>query len=110
MLAKLSETNDVLSKVESRVTAIVEARLEQFANEPVPAKTAGSVHATVVEKAADRAGDVTSRQPLTEEDIARVLGAFNNLPKDDQTLLLTKAALSRPRPLTVDPAFSRRTA
>lgn len=110
LLAKLSETNDVLSKVESRVTAIVEARLEQFANEPVPAKTAGSVHATVVEKAADRAGDVTSRQPLTEEDIARVLGAFNNLPKDDQTLLLTKAALSRPRPLTVDPAFSRRTA
>lgn len=94
LLQKLDQTNVVLEQLQQRVNKLAEM--------PMPTKTAGSIHA--VEKSADAGGN--GRQPLSEEDAARARAEFAKLSEEDRALLLTKAALSRPRSLNLDPVAS----
>src|SRR5262249_52304412 len=109
LVTSLAEKDEQLAKlaghVESTTTKLVgmiedlSKRLESYANEPAPAKTAGTF---AVSKEEDASGAAALEKVApTEEDIQKALA---EMPADERALLLTKAALRMPRQAHFVPA------
>lgn len=99
LLQKLADTNAGLAKLSDRV--------KKLAEQPMPSKTAGSVHALA--KTDDVAGGAGPGNPdvaVSDEDVRKLMESFNRMPEEERALLLTKASLRHPRHMNLDPVAS----
>lgn len=102
LLAKLGERDEALAKLADRVEPLAKtvdalsARLAIVEAEPVPAKTGGTfMKAAPVSKEQDAPGTAAAAPAaaLSGDDLAKAVAA---LSEDERTLLLLKAAHTRP--------------
>jgi len=73
-------------------------RIDELLAEPLPPKTASSYGLRAVSKEEDVAGGGFQKAEPNESDLVAALAAMS---PDDRAMLLTKAALQLPRPVTM---------
>jgi hypothetical protein len=96
---ELSAEKDALKAVLDGVTPQLQAlrvEIDLLKSQPMPPKTAGSLHA-VVDKAADARG--VQSEPLAELSLEAVQKALDAMPPQARADLLMKAAMARPIPI-----------
>ena len=98
-IAKLQSDNEALVKTVGDLTETMRklnARVEELADMPMPAKAATSrtAHAGPVSKGDDGSGRHDAQ--MSEADVIKVLSVVQSLPEDKRNLLMMKAAQSKP--------------
>jgi hypothetical protein len=96
---ELSAEKDALKAEVDRVAPQLQAlraEIDLLKSQPMPPKTAGSLHA-VVDKAADARG--VQSEPLAELSLEAVQKALEAMPPQARADLLMKAAMARPIPI-----------
>ena len=88
LLKQLDDTNKGLE--------VLAQRLQKLEAQPLPTKTAGSVHV----------GEGGVQQQFTADAIAKAKVAFEDMTEEERALLLTKVALSHPRQMNLTPQKS----
>lgn len=95
-----ADKDRLLTTVDGLSTKMTELsdRVQRFADAPAPPKTGGAL-ARGVDKGEDASGTPVeaAAAAITAEDVQRVLA---NMPEDERAMLLTRAALARPLPIT----------
>jgi hypothetical protein len=95
---KYKDDNDALLKQMDETNAGLEklaARLQKLEAQPMPTKTAGSVHAGEDEQ-----------EQFSADAIAKAKAALEDMTDQERALLLTKVALQNPRRMNLDPIKS----
>jgi hypothetical protein len=95
---KYKDDNDALLKQIDETNAGLEklaARLQKLEAQPMPTKTAGSIHAGESEQA-----------QFSADAIAKAKAALEDMTDQERALLLTKVALQHPRRMNLDPVKS----
>ena len=87
LLKQIDETNKGLE--------VLAARLQKLEMQPLPTKTAGSIHV----------GDEDQRQ-FTADAVAKAKAAFEDMTDEERAMLLTKVALQHPRQMNLAPIAS----
>jgi len=96
---ELSAEKDALKAQVDRVAPQLQAlraEIDLLKSQPMPPKTAGSLHA-VVDKAADARG--VQSEPLADLSLEAVQKALDAMPAQARADLLMKAAMARPIPI-----------
>jgi hypothetical protein len=88
LLKQLEDTNKGLE--------MLAVRLQKLEAQPMPTKTAGSVHVD----------DNDRQQQFTADAIAKAKAAFEDMTEEQRGLLLTKVALQHPRHMNLSPRSS----
>lgn len=76
-------------------------RIEELLAEPAPAKTAGAYGFIAVSKEQDVGGNGLQKTEASEQDL---IAALQAMPDEERAMLLIKASLQLPRPVTMVPA------
>jgi hypothetical protein len=93
-LAKLADRIEPLAKTVEGLVAANADLAKRFAEEPLPARTAGPGAVVSVSKEEDAGGAATMEKAVSDEDIAKALGAMS---EDDRAMALIKASLRLPQ-------------
>lgn len=93
---KYKEDNDALLKQideTNKGLELLAARLQKLEAQPMPTKTAGSIHV----------GDQGDQRQFSPDTIAKAKAAFEDMSEEERALLLTKVALQHPRRMNLSP-------